>query len=82
MKLILLYREFDLIPYSSTRFFNFRLVSPIIEVLIAFVYSHFSSIQGVNARGINRYIRVEKNKKKKSNSTCAVLLLALLIFRC
>ena len=34
MKLILLDREFNLTPLSSTRFLNFRLVPAIIEVLI------------------------------------------------
>ena len=52
MKLIELDREFNLTLLSSTRFFNFRLVSALIEVLIAFVYSHFSSIECVKSWSI------------------------------
>ena len=52
MKLILLDREFNLTPCSSTRFFNFRLVHALIEDLITFVYSHFSSIESVKSWSI------------------------------
>ena len=48
MKLIYLDREYNSTPFSSSQFFNLGLVSAIMEVFTAFVYSHFSSIQSVN----------------------------------
>ena len=40
------------VALSSTRFLNFRLVSALFEVLIAFVYLHFSSIQSFRSWSI------------------------------
>ena len=58
MKLILLDREFNLTPCSSTRFFNLGLVSAIFQVVTAFVYSHFSSTKVLNLSLLFKLVKI------------------------
>ena len=58
MKLILLDREFNLTPCSSTRFFNLGLVSAIFRVVTAFVYSHFSSTKVLNLSLLFKLVKI------------------------
>ena len=58
MKFIYLDREFNLTPLSSRRFFNFRLVSAISEILIAFFYSHFSSTKVLNLSLLFKVVKI------------------------